>query len=114
MAEVLPIRPHAGGTANDKVPDPPATLSEEAARIWSAIVDEWVIGSDAIPLLVLGLESYDRYREAADMLRRDGPVVTNEKSGAIRQHPAHAVMRDNLTQIRQCFRQLHLEPPEVA
>jgi len=114
MAEVLPIRPHAGGGANDEVPAVPTSLSEEAAGIWRSIVGAWILGADALPLLRLGLESWDRYREAAEILRKDGPVVTNPKSGAVRQHPCHAIARDNLTQVRQCFRQLHLEPPEVA
>ena len=113
MAEVLPIRPHAGGTTNSEPPAPPTTLSAEAAAIWTRIADEWVLGADALPILVLGLEAWDRYRQAADMLREDGPVVVNPQSGAVRQHPAHAVCRDNLTAIRQCFRQLHLEPPEA-
>lgn len=113
MAEVLPIRPR-GVSGTPEPVEAPETLSPEAARIWTSIVEGWVLGAEALPLLVLGLESWDRYRQAAEILRKDGPVVTNPTSGAVRQHPAHAVMRDNLTQIRQCFRQLGLEPPEVA
>lgn len=114
MAEVLAIRPRADARSHDPPPDPPSTLSEEAAEIWSSIVEEWILGSDALPLLVLGLESWDRYREAANVLHTEGPVVVNEQSGAVKQHPCHAIARDNATQFRQCFRQLHLEPPEAV
>lgn len=112
MAEVLPLRGRSSGEP-PPIPDPPDHLSEEAEEMWRAIVEEWVLGPDGLPLLKAAVECFDRYREAADLLREEGPVLRNPDSGHAHAHPAHQVARDNLREFRQCFRQLNLEPPEI-
>ncbi len=113
MAENIPVRPLAGARspAQDRPPRPPKHLSAGAKRMWRAIVAEWVLGPEALPLLQASLESWDLYQKARAQLAADGPTVKSGR-GMIRQHPAAKVANDALTQFRQAFRQLALQPPE--
>lgn len=81
--------------------------------MWTSIASEWVLGPDALPLLRAALESWDLYQVCRRQVQKEGPTVTTGE-GMIRQHPAVKVGNDALTQFRQCFRQLGLEPPEEA
>lgn len=119
MAENLPKRPPVtqGRTRPAAVPDPPeppAHLGTESSRHWHDAVEGWELGADALPLLQAACECWDRYGTARDRIAADGPVLTHPTSGAVVVHPAHAVMRDNLREWRQLWRQLGLTPPEPS
>jgi P27 family predicted phage terminase small subunit len=124
MAENIPTRPiRKRGAAvpppvpvlrEVKSPEAPAHLSDEARSMWDAIVGEWVLGPDALPLLRAALESWDLFQVCRAEISRDGPTVTNPDSGLMRQHPAVKTMEGALREFRQCFRQLGLEPPKEA
>ncbi len=115
MAENLPTRPRSAPRRgpNDRAPSAPKHLSAEAKRIWRSIVAEWVLGPEALPLLRAGLESWDLYQACRAELRKAGPTIVSPRSGMVRQHPSVKTGNDALTQFRQCFRQLGLEPPEA-
>jgi P27 family predicted phage terminase small subunit len=113
MAEVLPIRPAREAVFDATPPEPPESLSEESARIWRDVVGQWVLGPDGLPLLQLACESWDRYRSAADLIDAEGLVIATERD-SMKTHPAHQAARDWLDRFRQLFRQLKLEPPEIA
>jgi P27 family predicted phage terminase small subunit len=119
MAENIPKRkryPDPGRAAPQAVPDPPDPpdhLGPESRRHWEDAVGGWILGTDALPLLQAACECWDRYADAREEIREDGPTVVHPTSGAINAHPAHAVMRDNLREWRQLWRQLALAPPEA-
>lgn len=112
MAEVLPMRPRT--SLGHAVPEPPSHLTEDSQAMWRAVLAEWVLGADALPLLRAALEMWDTYQGARAMLAESGPVMVHPTSGAPTAHPAHAVARDSLREFRQLWRQLGLEPPVVA
>jgi P27 family predicted phage terminase small subunit len=99
-----------GALAIEPAPDPPAHLSADAARIWRDVAEAWELGADALPLLRAACEQWDTYQDARAVVARDGCVVA--AGGLMRVHPAAKVAGDALTQFRQCFRQLGLEPPK--
>lgn len=116
MAENIPTRPprsrnSVAGPPRDAPPKAPAHLTPEAKGMWGAIVDEWVLGPDSLPLLRAGLESWDLYQVCRSQVMQEGATVKTG-DGMIRQHPALKASNDALTQFRQCFRQLGLEPPK--
>lgn len=116
MAETLPIRPLAPRTDPDaahgkaKIPKAPRGLSAASKRIWTDINRQWLLDAAALPMLALALECMDRYRAAAAQIKRDGATIRED--GKLRTHPAHAVLRDNMREARQIFRQLNLEVEE--
>jgi P27 family predicted phage terminase small subunit len=114
MAENLPTRPRQGeqGTATaEGPPTAPPHLSEEAGAMWRSIVEGWVLGADALPLLRAACEQWDSYQAARAVLAAQGPTVATGDGGMVRVHPAAAVAKDALREFRMCFRQLGLEPP---
>jgi P27 family predicted phage terminase small subunit len=110
MAENLPVRPSrtGAGPPDNRLPKPPRHLSRESKSIWRDVLTGWLIDAPSLPLLQGGLESWDQYQVARAEVRRDGPTVRS--AGMVRVHPAVKVANDSLTQFRQCWRQLGLEP----
>jgi P27 family predicted phage terminase small subunit len=115
MAENLPTRGRKrGNDARPTLPVPraPVHLSDESKRLWVAIMREWVIGPEAVPLLRAGLECWDAYQVCRAQLVVEGPTITPGDGGMARVHPAAKVGMDALREFRSCFRQLGLEPPD--
>lgn len=102
----------AGRIDPEDPPEPPEHLSAAAAERWESITAAWVLTSSELLLLEEGLAAWDRVRECREILSRDGPVTVNPDSGNPKRHPAAQELDSSLTQMRNCLRQLDLEPPE--
>lgn len=93
----------SGGEA----PDAPPNLSDQARKVWAAVVEEFALAPEALLVLQGALESWDTYREARARLDRDGAVVEGE--GAMKRHPAALVARDAFRDYRAALRELGVE-----
>jgi phage terminase small subunit len=78
----------------------PPKLSGEAKRWWTQIVAGFEIEDEAgLLILRTAMESLDRLREAQSILARDG-IITTDRFGQQRQHPATLIERDARTLMR--------------
>ena len=82
--------------------------------MWRATLEGWEIGPDGLPLLRAALEMWDLYSKARKVVKREGPTIVNPESGVIRMHPAAAVACRALSEFRQCWRQLGLDPEAMG
>lgn len=109
-------RPDPGGArgANgwEDIPEPPAHLSRECQQRWIEIHEGWKIGPEARELLRGALEQWDQYQQAREVLRREGPTVTNEDSGHVSKHPAAQVAKEAFSAFRLAMKDLGLQPFE--
>jgi phage terminase small subunit len=67
---------------------PPPHLSERACRLWRKLVPNRARSQERIALLTLALEALDRADQARAIVAGEGLVVTSERSGLSRPHPA--------------------------
>jgi P27 family predicted phage terminase small subunit len=73
---------------------PPAGLSREARRRWTALVEEFAIGDSAgLQILATALEAFDRMRQAQRRVKKDGPVF-KDRFGQMKAHPLLTIERD--------------------
>lgn len=87
----------------------PKTLSPEAGRWWSRLVEEYGI-SDAGGLLLLqtAFEAFGRMREAQEAIKRDGATV-QDRFGQVKPHPLLTTERDSRSQMLAALRMLNLD-----
>jgi len=90
-------------------PTPPRGLSVAAKRWWREIEAEYGI-EDAGGLLVLqsACEAFDRMRQAQAILAAEG-LVTRDRFGQAKVHPAAIVERDSRAQMLAAIKQLNLD-----
>ena len=90
-------------------PTPPKDLSVAAKRWWREIEAEYGI-EDAGGLLVLqsACEAFDRMRQAQAILAAEG-LVTRDRFGQAKVHPAAIVERDSRAQLLAAIKQLNLD-----
>lgn len=95
------------------LPKPPKHLSAESKRWWRRIVQEYEIDSSGELLLQQALEALDRLREAQELIRRDGLILTTPATGAHHLHPAARVEKEARAALLAAWRALGLdiEPP---
>jgi hypothetical protein len=111
MAETLVPTPLATPTdpcgigPKPDLPPPPRGLSPTSRRFWQAVTGRWALDVARLQLLELYVRAIDRYEAADREIRRDGPTV--EVDGIVKVHPAHVVLKDNLSAARQLLRQLN-------
>jgi len=103
-----------GEIEGDGPPPPPDHLSDAAAAVWAMLNGELVFTPAELVVLEEGLGSWDRCRTARAILQAEGYTVTNPDSGHISRHPAARELDQSLTQLRQCFKQLHLAPEAIT
>ena len=95
-------------------------LSSEAKALHARLKKEWNIrdGAGSITLLTL-CQCVDRLREAQQLLKRDG-IVTTDRWGQKKSHPACTVEREARAGLFQALKALGLdlesleEPPDAA
>ena len=100
--------PREHAATNNGAPAPPTGLSDQAAGVWSAVLAEWLLGSEELLVLEGALECWDTYTVARALVRREGPVSVS-LSGVQKRHPALLVARDSFRDFRESFRQLGLD-----
>jgi P27 family predicted phage terminase small subunit len=89
-------------------PKPPKNLSAEAKRWWKKIVAGWELDDAGFLVLENALESFDRMRQAQEMLAKEG-VVTKDRFGQQKVHPAVLVERDAKAGLLRALRALNLQ-----
>lgn len=86
---------------------PPKHLSREAKGMWTTIESQWDIGDAGRIVLEQGLEAFDRMREAQAIIKAEG-MVTPDRFGQLKQHPAFLCERDSRNAMLKAFKQLGL------
>ncbi|MCI0438704.1 MAG: P27 family phage terminase small subunit [Chloroflexi bacterium] len=97
--------------ADDKL-KAPKHLRAATRRWFNAVAEDYVLEAHHVRLLTLACESWDRCQQARELLKRDG-LVTQDRFGQLRQHPAVAIERDSRIAFARLLRELALdvEPP---
>jgi phage terminase small subunit len=91
---------------------PPAYLSETAAAWWRRVWNRWQIGVHQRPLLDAAASCLDRIAEAQRILHDEG-LVTHDRFGQAKGHPACLIERDSKALFARLFRELALGPEDV-
>ena len=106
------LRAIEGGLS--KVPAAPARLAPEAREEWRRAARELI---DLGVLAKSDLQTLEQYAIAAGMVKqlqeiaaKAPPIITNEKSGAVKQHPAHVMLTKHLTLALRFASELGLTP----
>lgn len=90
-------------------PKPPAGLSTEAVGWWKRITTEFVFETpDTLLILEAAMRAFDRMEQARAAVDREG-LVTVDRFGQLRPHPALLVERDSRTSMCRCLKQLGLD-----
>jgi P27 family predicted phage terminase small subunit len=89
-------------------PKAPKNLSDEAKRWWKKIVSGWELDDAGFLVLENALECFDRMRQAQEMLAKEG-LVTNDRFGQQKVHPAVLVERDAKAGLLRALRALNLQ-----
>lgn len=99
---------------------PPAHLRPSSKRWWSAIASEYELEPQHLALLDQAAKCLDRIESAREILDRDG-VVTQDRFGCAKPHPAMAVELQNKTIFARLVREIGLDvtdpdsrPPRVG
>jgi phage terminase small subunit len=77
------------------------------ATWWRSITRRYRFEGHHLRLLVLACESWDRRAEARKQLEKDGMVTAN-RHGELRPHPAVAIERDSAIRFARLVRELAL------
>ena len=90
----------------------PGTLSEEAGRIWSEIVHDWILDASSLLVLKAALEAYDRLQAARAAIDAEGMTVVSP-SGVVKPHPAIKIEEHARAGFLQAWRCIgfNLTPP---
>lgn len=91
-----------------KLPKTPKGLSSEAGALWRAVVSEFELDPHHLRLLEAACVCWDRIREARKLIDKDG-VVTKDRFGQLRQHPATQVELSNKRMLAKLLRELQLD-----
>ncbi len=101
-------------TSSEPRYEPPGHLSEVAAGWWQRTLTEYPQLNEHGRLLLTGAcEAWDRSREAAVILDREGVTLT-DRFGQQKIHPAVAVERDSRAQFAKLLTDLELGESGVA
>jgi len=93
---------------------PPRGMTAPAKRIWTAIVADFPPGYHQPkhwPLLEIFCESFANWSKGRSELAKQGLVVVNEKSGAIKPHPLIGIINAEVQKMNQLAPKLSLVVP---
>jgi P27 family predicted phage terminase small subunit len=89
---------------------PPKHLSAEARKLWTELRADYAIDDSAgLALLRAACEASDRAQQARAMIVKDG-MVSTDRFGQRKPHPAVGIERDARTQLLAALRALKLAP----
>ena len=98
------------GNTKQGRPKPPRNLSAEAKRRWHKILDEYEIEDQTgLTLLETALKAFDEMLAGQKLLQRDG-LVTTDRFGCLRPHPAVQIVKTARAGMISAFRALRLDP----
>ena len=95
--------------SNENYPDPPAHLSECAARIWRDVGPQYIRNSGRRALFQSALEALDRADQARLLIAAEGLTSTTEGTGALHVHPAAKVEAEARRQFAKLWSDLGLQ-----
>jgi P27 family predicted phage terminase small subunit len=96
-------------------PTPPAHLSRAGKALWSAIEAGYELEPHHVEVLTLFCEARDRAAAAQKIITAEG-VITTDRFGQVKAHPAVAVKRDAEVTAARLLRELDLDrdpPPDT-
>lgn len=88
---------------------PPRHLTAETRRLWRELHGAWTFAAHEEAVLLVGLEAFDRMRQAQAILAASSPVV-DSRDGP-KQHPACLVESRSRADFMAAMRQLGFEVP---
>jgi P27 family predicted phage terminase small subunit len=91
-----------------KLPKAPKQLSKEAKGWWRHFVEGWELDKPALLVLESALECFDRMRAAQALITEEG-MVTTDRFGQQKAHPAVLVERDAKGNMLRHLKQLGLD-----
>jgi P27 family predicted phage terminase small subunit len=91
-----------------KLPPAPKQLSREAKSWWRTFVEGWDMDDSALLILEGALESFDRMRQAQELIASEG-VTCKDRFGQVKQHPATCVERDAKATMLRHLKALNLD-----
>jgi P27 family predicted phage terminase small subunit len=107
-ASPIPDRPALRVTAPTRPPSPPKHLRAATRKWWTAVVGEYELSEHHLKLLEAACRAWDRMSEAADAIQADG-ILTTDRYGAKKAHPAVAIERDARLSFARLVRELDLD-----
>jgi hypothetical protein len=84
-------------------PRPPRHLSAESKALWNQVNGDFELESDALAILRVALEQFDRAQQARKLLAKDGLVLDGKR------HPATDVEKTAYGLFLRAMRQLGLD-----
>lgn len=91
------------------LPEPPADLRVESRQVWNETVRRWRFSPPEREILAGALRWLERYRDALETVREEGPVSVNPDSGNPKRNPAVSVAEGAYREFRLSVKQLGLE-----
>ena len=92
---------------------PPKHLSKEAQARWQRLAAEYEINAAVHDTLELGLEAFDRMRQAQAELRKAKSLFVTDRNGICRAHPAIAVERTSRAAMLAAYKLIGFDVAEV-
>jgi P27 family predicted phage terminase small subunit len=100
------------------LPEPSDDLDPRARAVWDRVMADFghtdVIRRLDTDALRCYCEAVSRYEEAAQMLRKTGPLIKGARGGDVVRNPLHQIVRDNADMMRMFARELGLTPAARA
>jgi len=96
------------GLALQAWPDAPEHLSDEAVAIWNELLSEYRFDPGGQAVLLSGLESFDRMREAQKAIEDNGILLEN-KAGTSVENPACRIERDSRKLYLHALKMLNMD-----
>jgi phage terminase small subunit len=89
-------------------PDPPAHLSQVAAKFWRDITERYLLEAHELQLLCFACEALDAREVARLAIAKDGAFVKGQR-GHLVAHPGVKTMKDSTETFRQILGRLDLK-----
>ncbi len=90
------------------LPAAPSGLSTEAGQWWASIVRDYALEPSALLILENALSSFDTMRAAQALIKKDG-LVSVDRFGQAKAHPATLIERDSKATMLRHLQQLGLD-----
>jgi len=104
--------PREGSEVSEMSGKAPRHLSAPTRRWYEFIISEYALESHHLKLLEACCESWDRMKQAAAELKKDGLTFQDAK-GMLRTHPCVAIERDSRNAFMRALRELALDRDEA-
>jgi P27 family predicted phage terminase small subunit len=98
----------------DRIPRPTrGRLSKEARKWWDVILNDFDLESASLLILESALEAFDRMRQAAIEVDRDG-VTVKDRYDVPKEHPALSIQRSERAAMQRGIKMLGIDLEPIA